>query len=254
MLRPDHRQLPGLLMLGMLFVLDAIMIAIHGLLHVELKVAGDMWDVGTDGGYPEFLQYAKFAWIAVLLFAAAVTLRAPAMLLWLPLFTYLAIDDALEIHENAGGQLATALDLPAIGVRQQDMGELSIGGIVITAGLILFAIGVWMSRPAVRRIFVDVLLLVGVLAFFAIVIDMVHVLVPGRTFIDAVVALVEDGGEMVAISSILAYLFHVTLGNEAPRILQRVRNAIPGVRRIGRETPAIAERPRAGVPAGTPSP
>lgn len=237
----DLRVLPGLLLVVMLVGLDAIMMAIHTFLRYGVYIAGPMWDVTVDGGYPEFLQYLKFAWVAVLLIAATLIRRAPTLLLWIPLFAYLALDDVLEIHENVGGNLAIALGLePAAGLRAQDLGELLIGVFVALFGLTLFAVGSILSRPAVRRIFIDVLLLIATMAFFAIGVDIIHSMVRGMGVLEAGVGLLEDGGEMVALSLIVSYLFHIALGNDSPAILAKVRQAIPGVRRLGREQPAPA--------------
>lgn len=237
MLSTNHRYLPSLLLLVMLVALDAIMMAIHTFLYYGLNLTGPMWDVTFDGGYPEFLQYAKFAWVVVLLVVAARTRSALTLLFWIPLFVYLALDDALEIHEKVGEQLATSLDLPAaIGLRPVDFGELLVGGTVILFGLALIIVGFVRSRPMVRRMFVDILLLIGVLAFFAIAVDMVHSFVNGTGLLDNAVGLFEDSGEMIAASLIVVYLFHITLGHDTPRILARVRQSIPGVDRIGLES------------------
>ncbi|WP_432557399.1 hypothetical protein [Granulicoccus sp. GXG6511] len=247
MWRTSNRNLPALLLLGMLVVLDVLMIVVDAVLHTGLGVAGPVWSVTQDGGYAEFLQYAKFAWCGLLLVVLARTGRTKALLLWVPFIAYLALDDVLQIHENVGAWLAEVLQIPHFGLRSYHIGELLVAVAAIAVGLGLVLIGCFFSRPVVRGIFIDILLLVGLMAFFAVGVDAVHSLLGAFAPIEMVLGLVEDGGEMLALSLLVAYLFHTALGHQSPRMLQRVRARIPGIRRLDLGaghplTPAEAER------------
>lgn len=182
------------------------------LLHIALKtgwISNPQYSVEMDRGYAEIYLYVQEYWAALLLIAVGWQRKRLIYPAWGLAFAYFVLDDSLQIHERLGGRVARALDLqPMIALRAQDFGELLVT-VVAAAGLFLL-IGIchWRSGSADRRISRHLFWLVVALAGFGVVTDMLHIMIPwGTTFL----GLVEDGGEMVVISFVVAYAFGQSL-------------------------------------------
>ena len=169
---------------------------------------GDLFNVARERGYPEIYQYIKFFWIIVLLFNLSLKNRSLHYIPWVLLFTYFLVDDSMKIHELAGDSIKAHFNFtPYFGLRMQDYGELAI---TATAGIFLFLPLVWAYRKGTqifKNISLDIGLLVLVLVFFGVVIDMMHQAVHLGYSVYFIIGFVEDGGEMLAVSLILWYIF-----------------------------------------------
>lgn len=168
----------------------------------------DLFSLSVDGGYAEVFQYLKEYWTAIALFAVGWRAREGVYAAWALLFTYLLFDDALTIHETVGQTLATTwIQIPAIGLRAKDFGELTVSAFAGTAflGLIGYCYGRASDRG--RNVSKDLALLVGLLAFFGVCLDMVHMVLEALGV--RALTLVEDGGEMIVMSVIASYVVHL---------------------------------------------
>lgn len=187
-----------------LVLVDALMIA----LHVTASLAG--WSnpalmLHVDQGWAETYQYAKASGIALLSFWMAGRPASVVMAAWGGLFTYIVVDDALSIHESYGRHLTRLLSFTdSFGLRAQDFGELAVlvcvGGVFVA----LLAVAYRLSSEWSRGVSQDLLALLVVLAFFGVVVDMLHIVVQShgiRGF-----TIIEDGGELVTMSLMAAYL------------------------------------------------
>src|SRR5688572_20266475 len=127
----SDRQAVSSIFLLLLIAADAA----FGILHVvnrlsPLPGSSYLYHLGADGGYAEMFQYLKTYWIVIMLGALCSRTREPVYAAWMLLYGYLLCDDALRIHERAGGAIAAALSYqPALGLRAQDFGELSVSGV-----------------------------------------------------------------------------------------------------------------------------
>ena len=126
---------------------------------------------------------------------------------WSVLFIYLLLDDSLIIHEKFGGYLAKYLDFqPMFYLRAEDFGELSVS---ILFGFLLFTfIGASyvFSGQIERHVSKHLFILIIFLAFFGVLVDMLHVAIPwGKT----IFGFIEDGGEMLVISIIVWCVFEL---------------------------------------------
>lgn len=167
--------------------------------------------VDRDRSVPEFYQYIKLAWCVTLVVQLGWVTRSWQPVFWAPLFTLLLATDAVRIHEQAGGWLATvahlpALQLPALGdLRPQDLGEVIVAVAFVLPSVALIAL-TW-SRASIRarRFHLTITALMGLLATFGLLFDALHsVASDPRT--QQVFALLEDGGEMLTVSALLAFL------------------------------------------------
>ena len=205
--------------LGLLIAGDLLLVGLH-LLHIysryfsDIGISSYMFSLTHDGGVGEIYQYLKMYWIVLLLVGVSVRSGKLAYLSWTFLFLFLLLDDSLQIHEQLGAIVSSRMGYTAaLHLRAQDLGELTV---VCLAGLFLgslLSLTCWRGDPQFRRISRDLALLVGLVVLFVVGIDMLH----GISDIDAVIAaraLLEDGGEIVAMSFVCWYVYRVFLQGE----------------------------------------
>ncbi len=170
----------------------------------------------TDRGYSEVYQYLKFIWIAVLFLSLSMEKRVWHYLTWALFFTYLLLDDLLQIHERLGFGVAQLFGFEsALGLRPRDFGELMVSAIFGIFLLSLVTVAYRRGSMAFRMVSKDLALLVAGLVFFGVGIDMAHSaldFVPGLGFSFGVV---EDGGEMLMTTLLLWYVILTKLRGES---------------------------------------
>jgi len=172
--------------------------------------------VTRERGFGEIFQYAKAAAAAVLLAGLAVRRRSATALLWAALLTFVAFDDSLQVHERAGRVLAAALPLPAIGsARPNHLGELLFFASAGFAAAIVFAC-VWLrADPADRRISRLLVWSFGALAVCAAGLDAVSA-VTHDTALGPVFAVLEEGGEMLALTALFSSVLYLVSARPEP--------------------------------------
>ncbi|RMG59763.1 MAG: hypothetical protein D6722_21785 [Bacteroidetes bacterium] len=124
------------------------------------------------------------------------------------------LDDTLALHETWGVYLASAGDFPSVmGLRPEDLGELFV---VVTYGLVLFPplfLAYFRSTPKVRSHAHLFFIFFGLLLFCGVFLDILHMMVLDYTVLRASVSILEDAGEIVSLSLMVAFAF-VLLDNE----------------------------------------
>lgn len=192
--------------------LHLLRLIIPGLLSVNYSLA-------KDHGFPEWYQYIKESSIVCFCILNATLQNRRSFFVWVPLFVYLLMDDSLSIHETAGSLISNALEFPEwMGLRAQDLGEITVSLMAGSIFLPPIIIGGLRADARTQWMHLAVAFLVGVLVFFGVIVDMVHSLLTGGKM-RALATIVEDGGEMVAVSLIVAFLFGLTkvTGVSAPK-------------------------------------
>lgn len=204
-----------------LALLALLLVADIGFVWAHLRWAADdwYWDLGADTAYPEVFQYVQWGIASLLLFALAWKRRAAIYVAWAALFFFLLLDDAESFHERAGRWLAKTLDLKAFEaiyqrhfeyfmLYAQDFGELVYGLLLATivVGALFLA---WPGRQAKRERTVTKWLVGWLVLFavFAVGFDMLHVMA-WEIYPPAIelVAMIEDGGEMLCVSLLVGGL------------------------------------------------
>ncbi|MFC5480453.1 hypothetical protein [Massilia suwonensis] len=174
-------------------------------------LANPMFNIEMDNGFAETYQHFKFATIILLFTYLCLKRNIWSFVPWVLLFAYFLLDDAFQLHERLGSVIASGLSMPSyFGLRKQDLGELSVtaaAGLLILPSLLL---AYYWGRPALRKIFHNLGLLLVLLVAFGVGVDMVHVVFMNHSLISPILALVEDGGEMLAISLFVWYVFSLT--------------------------------------------
>ena len=168
----------------------------------RVPILGSGWDLERDRSYAEMFGYLKTMLILFLLISIPRVLKRPIYMAFILIFAFVLVDDAFRVHERGGVRIAEALDLqPFGGLRPIDPGELMVWTMV---GVPLLAAAAFAAIRSPKEERGNGLLLLGalaVLALFAVVIDMAHVMLLG-TFrgADQLFAVIEEGGEQFTLS------------------------------------------------------
>ena len=212
------KQATGLLLL--LLSADVFYIILH-----LISKAARFFDLGStirketfmltkDLGLAESFQYVKEFWNVLLLAWLIYKNRNLNLLGWVLLYAFLLSDDMFSFHEGLAGSALGLLGLSAerilfLDVRYQDLGEL---GVALLFGLIfLTPIGVAYLRgnPETRRTFHTLTGCLLLLLLFGIVGDFFDRFFPPDIykFMFELSDILEDGGEMVAMSITCWYVY-----------------------------------------------
>lgn len=202
-------------LLILLVCADAVFILLHVIYFQTELLNNSLYSLSRDNGYAEFFQYTKFLWIILLLIGIARTTRAPGYIAWTLLFIYFLADDAFQLHENLGRDIAGNLDfVPPMSIRLQDVGELIVTGI---AGAILFPLLIlafWRGSKLFRKVSLDLAMFLAILVFVGVAVDLVHEATGAEGFLDQIIfRILEEGGEMIVASAMLWYAFLLSVQN-----------------------------------------
>lgn len=215
------------LRLLVLFLLtDLIYILLH-IIHKFTDLLPDiLYNLEFDGGYAETLQYIKEFWIILLLIDLTIRRRKALYFAWCLLFSYFLLDDAFQLHEWIGGSFIKPLlvDLfnkeSMFGLRFKDYGELIVSVGFGSFLMLLIAITHFKSENKDKVVSTSLFVFLCALAFFGIVIDMVHEhmwikkIIRRLSYLNLrvthdVLGLIEDAGEMVIMSGIVWFVYNV---------------------------------------------
>lgn len=205
-------------LLKLLLIVDILFILGHAFIALILDYKYRYLLVDTDGGYPEIFQYLKFLILVILTFTLTTVKKYVHFFPWFFLFTFLAFDDSFQLHEKSGKYLADNFGLNGfMGLRPVDYGELLYASII---GLIFFStlFFSYMKGPLkYRKSCLDILGLFFVFLFFGIGVDMFHQIIVDVNIVSAIVALIEDGGEMIALSLLVWYFYYLSFSTDSQK-------------------------------------
>jgi hypothetical protein len=190
---------------------DIGFIFLHLIYSYSDFISNDIFSLEKDRGYSEIFQYVKEYWSALLLGLLAIQARSLLYLSWSVLFFYLLLDDSVQIHENLGVLISSKFSFPAIfNLRAVDLGELAVFALVSLFFLIAIGINYRLGDRLSREVSKSLIILLFALAVFGVVLDMLHV-VFSTPFLDPLLILVEDGGELIIMSLIVCFVFSLSL-------------------------------------------
>lgn len=200
----------------LLIAADSVFVLIHLVHKYSPLLESKLYSLSSDGGYAEIFQYVKTFWIVLTLGLLWSRTRERAYAAWMVVFAYLLCDDALRLHERAGGFIARLLGYQDGLIWAQDQGELTftaaVGAVLLGSISIVYLRGTAEARNLSR----DLALLLGVLVFFGVGVDMLHSLVQPE-YLKRILAVIEDGGEMYAMSVICWHVLKLVEGGAGAR-------------------------------------
>jgi hypothetical protein len=194
---------------AVLLAIDAFFIGVFSIHTIYVKfynnrvpILGSFWDIGKDRSYAETFGYFKSISILLVLISIPRVWKRSIYVVLILIFAFVLVDDAFQAHEWFGIVFAEAFDLqPSGALRPNDPGELLLWAMVGVPLLAAAAFAVVRSPEEDRA---NGLLLLGalaVLALFAVVIDMVHVMLSGAFWgARDLFVVIEDGGEQFTLS------------------------------------------------------
>ncbi|MGC9471431.1 MAG: hypothetical protein ACP5D1_07795 [Bacteroidales bacterium] len=196
------------LLLVLLLSADMMFIAVHTAYRLAPLFDNPLHSLDREMGYPELFQYIKWLWVVILLLYMMVSNRSLRYAAWGLLFAFLLADDVFMLHEVWGSRLAPLLTgIFITGLRKQDIGELLVLAMVILALLIPVWLACRNGSASFRRMSADLFLLLLILFFFGVILDPVHAVLRSNPAAEFILGVAEDGGEMVAASFIVWYVF-----------------------------------------------
>jgi len=211
---------------------DLFLIFIHILHGVELRtsfsiyelLADKVFSIQVDRSLGEAYMYVKEFWIGLMLLILAFRHREGLFVYgaWGLLFFYLLTDDMLSIHEELSYVITDAFQLQDMGMMSgRDLAELLFAGFKGGVSLLVFGLA-YLKADAVRRLHTRYfLLLLLLLAFFGVGVDLLHMMFTDVGVItNALLAMVEDGGEMIVMSLIVWVVFQLFDQDEIPELSQ----------------------------------
>ncbi|OEK08593.1 hypothetical protein A8C32_03850 [Flavivirga aquatica] len=166
----------------------------------------NLYFIEDDNSYSEVFQYIKELWIFLILIFIAVKKKIFPYVIWSLLFLYLLFDDSLSLHENIGEYLSNYFEIQSgLGIRSVDFGELIVSFSVGISFTFFLVLGYLKSNKTIKKVFQHLSIFILLLAFFGVFIDILHVFFNDNNKL----GLFEDGGEMIVMSIILAYVFNL---------------------------------------------
>ncbi|MBL8050246.1 MAG: hypothetical protein JNM46_03410 [Anaerolineales bacterium] len=203
---------------------DLLYIGLHlihkGARHFDLFTTireNEAFAVYTDRSLGESFQYLKEYWILLIFLWLIFKNKQYFYTGWVMLFLYLLLDDMLSFHEGLATFALQMLNIDPFYViagelRYQDYGELGVS--VFFGILLLTTIGFsyWRGTKEVRTIFHYLFGGLLLIVFFGVVNDFANRIFAedGSKVLYELTRLIEDGGEMLAMSVMCWYVYTLT--------------------------------------------
>jgi hypothetical protein len=213
--RPALNTSASVVLLAALLSIDFVLIAVHLAKPYFAVLRPHYFSLEADRGIAEAFQYVKQGAVVLAMLLCWWRRQSPTFFVWSGVFAILLIDDSFSMHERLGEWLGMTLGLPAwLGLRPQDLGELLFAAVLGLAALAMIGAAIVREHAAISPS-IRLGLLLGALVVCGVVIDAIHVIAYfGRSSLAWMLAIAEDGGELLAMSSIAAYAYRLAVQNE----------------------------------------
>lgn len=194
----------------LLLATDLLVILAHLVCRFSSIAKNPYWLIAQDQGFGETFQYFKELWLFYSFISLSKIRFEKSYLSFALLFLYLFVDDSLSVHERLGKLIAGALNFPPlIGLQPKDLGELLVSTIVGIFFVLIISCSYWLGSQRFRHVCKRIAILIGCLAFFGVVVDMLHIMTKQIKIpflpLNVIFELVEDGGEMLVITVLCWY-------------------------------------------------
>jgi len=177
-----------------------------GFIELYRKLGSTAFDIEVENAYPEYYENLKEFFIAGMAIWVFIRKKELLYACWAGLLTYLFVDDTFQLHERIGAFLGGLIWFhPPLGLRPSDVGELIVSAVVGTCFLVALALNFRQGTREAKGVSLALFGLLISLAAFGVVVDMVHIVIQSDVW-KYRLGLIEDGGEMLVVSSMLAFV------------------------------------------------
>jgi hypothetical protein len=205
----DYKDSRIFSLLVLLVLTDIVFIILHLLHSLRVYFYPDL-SLEQDLGFSEIYQYVKEFWIAILFVMIAFKRREIAFNAWALVFFYFLLDDALQIHEYLNDHIAEWLNLPSVfGLRPKDLAEILFAAVTGFILLVILLVFYRFGSEFFRKVSQNLFILISFLIFFGLVMDMLHNMIKLGYRFTQLLGTIEDGGELIVMSFIVAYVYFV---------------------------------------------
>ena len=189
-----------------LVLVDLVLIALHIVAGATMDKIPALLNIAFDFSLGEIFTYGKWAVIVVLLWSVSRRSGNPALMSCAVLFAVMLADDSLQIHERFGEMAVSSETVGGTSWAQaQAIGEILVWGILAVLLLPVVVYGFVKSTREQWRPALQFLGLIALFVLFGGVVDALHQPVANLPFGPQLADLVEDGGEMIVASMIVAH-------------------------------------------------
>jgi hypothetical protein len=201
-------RLPTVAVLGALLGIDAVFMVLYVVHARSGRLPDGLFSLDVERSLAAWYQFGKTAAVCAALVVLAERIRSAVLVLWAAVFLYALVDDVFELHEGAGRFAQDHLGVGGVAeLSGEDLGQLLfavvVGVALLTSLLYLHA----RSSGQARRLSLGLLLLGALFVGFAVGVDAVHAALLTWS-IGTRLILLEEGGELVVMSLVLAYAWH----------------------------------------------
>lgn len=215
-----------------LLAADAGLIGLHIYLGATVAKIPLILNIASDRSLAEFLGYAELGLASILLWIVFVKTREPLMRAFAIILFVMMLDDSAGLHEKLGSFFVASMGLAGDAVLDgKDEGEMVIWLLYATVLLPLLLFGLF--RTPLDRWFraFGLLLVTAALAGFAVVVDGLHSSIcqigGGFPYCFQLLDLIEDGGEKITQSLILAHVIYLARNTAAPALFDFTQHMLP---------------------------
>ncbi|WP_300246697.1 hypothetical protein [Antarcticimicrobium sp.] len=192
---------------------DCMFLVIHavfGLLTMRgvVEVWPDFFNVDRDWGGGEIFSYIKWALTIGAVVACFMKSRKPIFLGLGGLFLICLLDDSIGLHERGTLWLVDEFTIYRyFGAMQGVVGELIAWASLGIPAVACLGAGWWMSNSRDRRLILPGLMFFAGVVVSAVGMDVIHSSLPDRSLAAGLVGMLEEGGEMIFLSLLLAFVW-----------------------------------------------
>ena len=190
-----------------LLAIDLFFVPIHFIHSFTDSLNSDFFNIKTDLGLAESFGYLKWILCIFLLYKLRKIESSRLYYIWMVIFLYIWLDDMFRGHERLGWHIANLLDGEVMGLRPQPAGEflaLMFSGLAI---LVAVGLSFFYGSKFFKKFSFGMILIFFILGFFVIGLDAIHTMNSSDSNYDFWMGLLENGGEMLVSSFVVAYIY-----------------------------------------------
>lgn len=178
----------------------------------------DVFNIARDWSGGEVLNYIKWVLIVGALLVLFSIERHAVFLGLAGFFLVCLLDDSLSLHERGADWLIRNFDIYRyFGSGQATAGELVVWALLAVPAIASLGAGWFTTGAEARRKVIPALVLFAGILFCAIGLDALHAALDDRSFAAGVAGILEDGGEMVFLTLLLAHIGQKVAQAREPR-------------------------------------